>query len=341
MSYNINVATNNITILVPAVNTTILVPANNIAILAPGGNITILVPVNNIAILVPATQGPAGPAGPTGPTGPTGPPGSTTPQTITLTGDVTGSGTGSFPATIAAGAVTLAKMANMATGSLIYRKTAGTGVPQVNTLATLKTDLGLTGTNSGDQTIANTSDATSHTVTLSSSGGTVKLVEGTGITLTTTGTSSAGVVTIASTGGGGGGGVSGVTGPGVNNTNPANPVVNARPYKVYTAILTQEGFESDPIAEVLENTLGGTITWTWSETGVCYGIESSGSLVANTTFLSVGSMFITGTEAYPFSTTSALILAGTIGFTVLYLRTYFDGSPTDQWTAHVEIRNYN
>lgn len=59
------------------------------------------------------------------------------------------------------------------------------------------------GTNTGDQAITNTSDATSHTVTLSASGGTVQLVEGSNITLTTTGTSSAGVVTIASTAGGG------------------------------------------------------------------------------------------------------------------------------------------
>lgn len=73
-------------------------------------------------------------------------------QTITLTGDVTGSGSSSFAATIANGAVTLAKLANMATSSLFYRKTAGSGAPEVNSLATLKTDLGLTGTNSGDQT---------------------------------------------------------------------------------------------------------------------------------------------------------------------------------------------
>ncbi|WP_290877823.1 hypothetical protein [Aquabacterium sp.] len=73
-------------------------------------------------------------------------------QTITLTGDVTGSGTGSFSATIANSAVTLAKMANMASGGIMYRKTAGAGAPEVQTLATLKTDLGLTGTNSGDQT---------------------------------------------------------------------------------------------------------------------------------------------------------------------------------------------
>lgn len=81
-------------------------------------------------------------------------------QTITLTTDVTGSGTGSFATTIAAGAVTLAKMANMATSSVFYRKTAGSGAPEVQTLATLKTDLGLTGTNSGDQTITLTGDVT-------------------------------------------------------------------------------------------------------------------------------------------------------------------------------------
>jgi hypothetical protein len=81
-------------------------------------------------------------------------------QTITLTGDVTGSGTGSFAATIANSAVTLAKMADVATASIFYRKTSGTGVPEVQTLATLKTDLGLTGTNSGDQTITLTGDVT-------------------------------------------------------------------------------------------------------------------------------------------------------------------------------------
>lgn len=54
------------------------------------------------------------------------------------------------------------------------------------------------------QTIANTSDATSHTATLSSSGGSIKLVEGSGITLATTGTGLDGIVTISATAGGGG-----------------------------------------------------------------------------------------------------------------------------------------
>lgn len=48
--------------------------------------------------------------------------------------------------------ITLPKMANVATGTIFYRKSAAAGAPEVQLLATLKTDLGLTGTNSGDQT---------------------------------------------------------------------------------------------------------------------------------------------------------------------------------------------
>ena len=77
-------------------------------------------------------------------------------QTITLTGDVTGSGTGSFAATIANNSVTFAKMQDVATSTVFYRKTAGSGDPETQTLATLKTDLGLTGTNSGDEPSAST-----------------------------------------------------------------------------------------------------------------------------------------------------------------------------------------
>jgi hypothetical protein len=74
-------------------------------------------------------------------------------------GDITVSSSGSVW-TIDASSVTLAKMADVATGTVFYRKTAGTGAPEVQTLATLKTDLGLTGTNSGDQTITLTGDVT-------------------------------------------------------------------------------------------------------------------------------------------------------------------------------------
>ena len=65
-------------------------------------------------------------------------------------GDITVSSSGATW-TIDNGAVSLAKMAGVATGTVFYRKTAGTGDPEVQTLATLKTDLGLSGTNTGDQ----------------------------------------------------------------------------------------------------------------------------------------------------------------------------------------------
>lgn len=129
-------------------------------------------------IFVQNAAGPAGPTGADGPQGPAGqgvPAGGTTGQVLAKIdntnyntqwvnqtggggvtdgdkGDITVSGSGATW-TIDNGVVSLAKMANMTTSSLIYRKTAGTGVPEINTLATLKTDLGLTGTNSGDQTI--------------------------------------------------------------------------------------------------------------------------------------------------------------------------------------------
>lgn len=64
-------------------------------------------------------------------------------QTITLTGDVTGSGTGSFTTTIANNAVTLAKIATMATDSFLGRDTAGTGNVEVLSASTTKTILSL------------------------------------------------------------------------------------------------------------------------------------------------------------------------------------------------------
>lgn len=81
-------------------------------------------------------------------------------QTITLSGDVTGSGTTGIGTTISAGAVTLAKMENRATQTFIGRNTAGTGAPEELSVATAKTMLGISGTNTGDQTITLTGDVT-------------------------------------------------------------------------------------------------------------------------------------------------------------------------------------
>lgn len=73
-------------------------------------------------------------------------------QTIALTGNVTGSGTGSFAATIANSAVTLAKMADMTTASILGRNTGGTGAPEVLSVTTTKTMLAL-------NNVDNTADA--------------------------------------------------------------------------------------------------------------------------------------------------------------------------------------
>jgi len=47
----------------------------------------------------------------------------------------------------------------------------------------------------------------------------------------------------------------------------------ARPYKVYTALLTQTSTNA-PVATVLENTLGGTLVWSYSSAGDYYGTLS-------------------------------------------------------------------
>jgi len=64
-------------------------------------------------------------------------------QTITLTGDVTGSGTGSFAATIGSQKVTYAKIQNIsATSRVLGRITAGAGSTEELTGANLKTIIG-------------------------------------------------------------------------------------------------------------------------------------------------------------------------------------------------------
>ena len=61
----------------------------------------------------------------------------------------------------------------------------------------------------------------------------------------------------------------------------------ARPYKVYTALLTQTGTNA-PTATVLENTLGGTIVWTRNSTGNYYGTLNGAFPVANKVILFQG-----------------------------------------------------
>ena len=54
----------------------------------------------------------------------------------------------------------------------------------------------------------------------------------------------------------------------------------ARPYKVYTAVLTQQNTNA-PSAVVLENTLGGAVTWTRNSTGNYYGTLNNAFPIQN------------------------------------------------------------
>jgi hypothetical protein len=59
---------------------------------------------------------------------------------------------------------------------------------------------------------------------------------------------------------------------------------DSRPYKVYTALLTQSGTNA-PVATVLENTLGGDIVWSYDSIGT-YSIFSA--VFTENTFVILG-----------------------------------------------------
>ena len=63
----------------------------------------------------------------------------------------------------------------------------------------------------------------------------------------------------------------------VNGTD----ITGNAPYKVYTALLTQSGGD-DPVATVLENTLGGEVVWTRDNLGVYLGTFTNAFVNSNT-----------------------------------------------------------
>lgn len=85
---------------------------------------------------------------------------------LTFTGDVTGSGTGTIALTIAAGAVTLAKQANLAANRIIGNNTGSAAVPlaltatQVKTMLAVSLTTDVSGTLQAAQEPAHTGDVT-------------------------------------------------------------------------------------------------------------------------------------------------------------------------------------
>lgn len=69
-------------------------------------------------------------------------------------------------------------------------------------------------------------------------------------------------------------------------------VADSRPYKVYTALLSQTETDA-PTAIVLENTLGGTIVWTYDRPGV-YLATLTGVFIVGKTTVNQGTLSNTG-----------------------------------------------
>ena len=106
----------------------------------------------------------------------------------------------------------------------------------------------------------------------------------------------------------------------------------ARPYKVYTALYSQNG-TSNPTVVILENTLG-TVTFTRSSTGV-YFVNSSGLFTADKTFVIMGA----GINA---NYTNAINLINSSTFSII---TKVSSTQADADSANTkvafEIRVYN
>ena len=81
---------------------------------------------------------------------------------------------------------------------------------------------------------------------------------------------------------------------GTNTTQIATTAfvqANSRPYKVYTALISQSGTNA-PVATVLENTLGGTVVWTRIGTGQYEATLSSAFTVDKTVPIYINGSFV-------------------------------------------------
>ena len=108
-----------------------------------------------------------------------------------------------------------------------------------------------------------------------------------------------------------------------------------KPYKVYTALLSQSG-TSAPTATVLENTLGGTVVWTRSNTGQYVG-TLTGAFTDQKTIIFVNRSNPAAT-AFDTNMAANVININTVGYTTFSNSAYVDGQTN---SASIEIRVYN
>jgi hypothetical protein len=212
-------------------------------------------------------------------------------------------------AKIANANVTLAKLADVATSTVFYRKTAGTGSPETQTLATLKTDLGLSGTNSGDVTVTDSAEIdftlTGQNITASIVAGSIdenKLDTSVNASLTLANSAVQPVRTIFTTSPLNGGGdlsanrtisiqnaeadgtTKGAATFAVNDFEAVNGLISIDYTNAQSATTTQKGFLTSADWNTFNNKLGSLNTLTTSSqtfatgtTGIDFGISSTGS----------------------------------------------------------------
>jgi hypothetical protein len=107
-------------------------------------------------------------------------------------------------------------------------------------------------------------------------------------------------------------------------------------YKVYTALLSQSETNA-PVAIVLENTLGGTVVWSYTETGAYFGVLTNAfkfdktCFIATLGFINVPTQF--GTIAVARTSNNAIRLKTTDVIGIL------SDNVLDK--ATIEIRVYN
>ena len=111
--------------------------------------------------------------------------------------------------------------------------------------------------------------------------------------------------------------------------------VDPRPYKVYTALLTQSGTNA-PVATVLENTLGGDIVWSYDFAGAYIG-TLNGAFIENKTKLEIG-LVSDGDYATLSFGNFYRINSDSIGLNTLNSITLFDQMLNN---TPIEIRVYN
>lgn len=124
-----------------------------------------------------------------------------------------------------------------------------------------------------------------------------------------------------------------------NGTTFTTSATFARPYKCYTALLTQTG-TSDPVATVLENTLGVTPTWTRDAVGKYYANLGAGVFLPAQSASFISGMGDLGSAD---NDVKVKTLFGTAGVYGPYIVSTALGSFSDGVLSNavIEIRIYN